>query len=410
MRFETIQESTPTPLELTEEQALTLWRLGQKLVRDAPSPEGSDEEGRSAIPYPSRRPPPDGRWNVMVANAVGVLRVGNDLQISVRPKIPISHLMYLFRLASDLPRFLTDRALLDTDTDLWELVARWYVSATEQALRLEITRDYWPTVEFTQAIRGRVDAPRLALDVYRGRLEFLCEFEDFSENTPLNRVLKAAAETVVGSALDWPLRQRALRLVELLEAASPVQPGDLSIELDRRTAHCTSAFALATHVLQSVGRTAAQGEAVGWSFLIPTPAMVEQGIRKLLRSALKGKWRVGKTAGRTGTTVTFNPDLLFGGGLATADVKYKIPASDWGRNRSDLNQAITFATAFRSTRAAIVYFVPPDRQPPPSTPVGDVDLAVLTWPSDPARKPDEAAEALVTQTMDWLKNPPTPAL
>lgn len=106
------------------------------------------------------------------------------------------------------------------------------------------------------------------------------------------------------------------------------------------------AIALGRNLLRWTGRSLAEGGAAAWTFLIRTPEMVEAGVRSVLAERL-GPGTVRKEGRQlVGSTLTFNPDLVFGGpAVAVGDVKYKLAGGDW--DRSDLYQVVAFATAFR---------------------------------------------------------------
>jgi 5-methylcytosine-specific restriction endonuclease McrBC regulatory subunit McrC len=251
-------------------------------------------------------------------------------------------------------------------------------------------------------IRGRVDLLAAASAVYQGRLEFSCEFDEFTTDTPLNRLIKAAARAVAASPLlDWPPRRRALALMARMDEVGELRRGDEAVPLERRTGHYRDAAQLGRHVLRNQGRVFAHGEAIAWTFLIPTPMIVEEGVRVTLKEGLVDRWEVQKKGIQlVGSKLTFTPDLVFGDRLAVSDVKYKLLGAEW--NRVDLYQALAFATAYRTTRAAIVGFRVPAITPLPSLHVGDTDVAELTWVADPEQEPDVVAAALVEATEQWL--------
>jgi hypothetical protein len=129
--------------------------------------------------------------------------------------------------------------------------------------------------------------------------------------------------------------------------------------------------------------------------------MVEDGIRGLLAKGL-GVSRVQKRGIQlAGSSMTFNPDLLFDHGLAVGDVKYKISGGDW--DRPDLNQAITFAEAFGSSEAAIFRFRSPATSQVPEALIGRKRLSELTWITGEEYDPVEIGERLLEDTRVWLE-------
>jgi 5-methylcytosine-specific restriction enzyme subunit McrC len=402
IRRETLEESTGQTLELTEAQAAALEHAGRRLA-SSKLWWGSEEDAdldRSAISCRAVEP---GRWNVTVANAVGVIGL-DGLQLLVRPKIPTKHLLFLLARSGRFPRVGSERALAAAGDDLWPLVATWFVNATEDVLRRDLIFDYQDVADDLRVIRGRVEPLSAVKGVYTGTLDFRCEFDDFTADTPLNRLLKAAAREVVSSAsLDAQLRRRARLIVDRMEEVSAVRTSDFWVGFDRRTGHYIDAVALARHVLLGRGRVLEHGEATAWTFLIPTPVMVEEGIRRILGDAIGSRWHVEKKGiSAEGARITFNPDLVFDRGLATADVKYRL--SDGEISRSELQQAITFAAAYKAHHCSIVSFWGPETRGSSPFLVGEIKVSAFGWIADPEIAPETAAEKLVRDIEDWLSS------
>src|SRR5262249_17916402 len=151
--------------------------------------------------------------------------------------------------------------------DLWRLVARWFQDQVERVLRRDWIRDYTPVHEGLRLVRGRVDPMRTALNYYAGRIEIPCGFDEFSIDTPLNRVLRAASQVVAASpVLDRELRRRARSVLTRLDPVGEVGQADLRAEPDRRTKHYREALILAKHILRGRSRTLAHGEGLAWTF------------------------------------------------------------------------------------------------------------------------------------------------
>lgn len=402
MRFETLQENREQVLQLTDAQAIALQHAGNRLASSKIWWGDEDDEAAETRSVIACLPHGLGTWRVTVRNAVGLVSIG-DLQLAVEPKIPVNHLLYLFGRSGQFPRMDDQRVHAARSMDLWALVAWWYVEAAEQLLRRDLIRDYQYITDNLSLIRGRVDLVAAANAVYEGVLEFSCEFDEFSIDTPLNRLLKAAAGAVAGSELlGWPTRRRALVLMARMEEVGPLRAGDQQVQLERRTGHYRDAAQLAVHVLFNQGRLFSHGDTIAWTFLIPTPSMVEEGLRNVLREGLAGEWSVEKERRRlAGSMLTFNPDLVFGSGKAVGDVKYKLLSSEWVR--ADLYQVIAFATAYRCGSAGLFGFR--TRELPALAPllVGDVEVSELTWTAADEVEPHLAADWLVCRAADWAE-------
>ncbi len=403
MRTEVLTESKANLLTLEPGEVEELSRLGKLLASKSHRPGFEPEEGapdRTVI-----RCIPTGKesvYSVRVSEAVGVIGVLGRLQIEVRPKIPLSHLIHLMTAADMLPRLAEQDAEVDPGENLLELIARWYVSAAERLLRHGLIKDYSPTREFLAAKRGRLDMMRTTRAYYSGRIGFECEFSEFDTDTPLNRVIREAASVVVRSpSLSRDLRRRALRLRARMDGVPGMQTGDLRAELDRRSLHYSPALPLAKQLIRAEGRSLRSGPRDTWSFLVRTPELVEEGLRSILRDGLGPRWSVekGRVAAR-GSRVTFSPDLEFAGGFAVGDVKYKIQGADW--NRSDLNQIVTFVAAYDCAHGAVFAFREAGVEPLPILGVGSQTITSITWPYSDRIRPEQAADSVVESAHRWL--------
>lgn len=406
MRSETLREASERVLELEDAQAEALAAAGRRLASNRRW-WGGDVELAADRTVVRVEPRGTGRWSVYVADAVGVLSVG-DLQIVVEPKIPLNHLLYLFEESRALPRLDDQRASVEATGSLWRLVAEWFVREGERLLRRDLMRDYEERVDDVPAVRGRIEALATARLFYSGRLQTRCEYEEFGLDTALNRVLKAAAGEVAGSPLLEPLlRRRAIRLLARFDEVGGLRPGDLAAGVERRTGHYASTLTLARQVLQSEGRAVRGGEAAAWTFLIRTPDMVEEGVRRAIsaRFAVGSVTKVGRAA--TGSSITFTPDLVFSGDGGVGDIKYKVATGEW--TRPDLYQAIAFAEAFGANRAAIVQFAGSGSKVCADLLVGATSIREIRWPTDTAVTPEAAADAVASQLAAWTGLPMVPA-
>lgn len=399
-----LTESKPSAVSLSLEQANALREVGRRLRSQRAwwGEADNDEEDheRTVIRVEPRS---NGDWSVTVANAVGVVAV-DGVQFVIHPKIPIPHLLYLFSVAGTLPRLDWQQVALQTDDSLLDLIAEWFVAAAEILLRRGLVRDYQEREDALPMARGRIRALPTARLFYSGKLAVACEFDEFEFDTPINRVIRAAAQRVAGhEALGSRVRRRALGILARLEDVSVMRPGDLAVGLDRRAAHYADASMLARQLLLGDGRTLSVGDTRSWAFLLRTPDVVEDGIRKILQRTF-GVERVEKRGMQlAGSSLTFNPDLVFASDAAVADVKYKVSGGQW--SRPDLYQVTAFAEAYSARRAAIVRFRTGTYAPLAPLQVGTISVTELTWPSDPEVDPREAERQLADAIRQWLDGP-----
>jgi hypothetical protein len=400
MRTETLTESQPTVLTLTTGEARALAAVGTRLASQKEwwgAADADAAEGRTIVRVQPTGPE---QWAVRVSDAVGVIAVG-ELQLQVAPKIPPDHLLHLLAKGGELPRLDDAPVHAAVAPSLWELVARAFVEAAERLLRLGLIRDYRELADTLDAASGRIDVLGTTRHYYAARLALDCVFDDFSYDTPLNRLVLAAVREVAESPLlPASLQLRAVRLLAWMDGVGDLQPLDMTVEVERRTRHYDAPIRLARHILRHVGRHLAAGPDAAWSFLLRTPEMVERGILGVLADRL-GPARVWKGHLQLpGSTLTFNPDQVFDGGRAIGDLKYKLSGGDW--DRADLYEVIAFAEAYRAPRGLIIRFRKPGVPAAADLTVGSISVHEVTWVADPSVNPVDASSAVADEVADWL--------
>jgi 5-methylcytosine-specific restriction enzyme subunit McrC len=403
VRTEYIREARDAELALTDVEAADLDALGKRLASHrkwwGEAEELEEVHEKSVVRV---RRTPAGKWIVRVIDAVGVIGIPG-LQVVVNPKIPLDHLLLMFRKADICPRLDEQRTEIEQSPNLFDLVARWFLSKAEDLLRLGLLRDYELERDECPSIRGRIEPLKTATLYYSGHLAFDCEYEEFTYNTPLNRLIRAAVQALIASPLlPREIRTRATRLAARIEEMGDLRPGDIRTTIDRRTAHYREPILLAKAILQSLGRTPLVGGHIGWTFLIRTPETVEEALRLLLSEALRDV-SVDKSGLQIpGTSLTFNPDLVFRPLSAIGDVKYKLSTGEW--TRPDLYQLVAFATGFRVRHALLVRFREPTVPTSCDLMVGDVRVSECTWTADPLIPASTAAAQFVDGVRDWIAN------
>ena len=400
MRTFYLRESQSAVIPLADTEATALQEAGRRLI-GAAKPWG-EEESETRRTVVRCEPTANGQWRVTVDNAVGLISLGRDTQLVVNPKIPVSHLLYLFGSSGRFPRLDAQSGVLSRADSLWQLVAEWFLSTAERAIRRDLRRDYEFLRDELTELRGTIDALPSASAYYAGRVGFVCDFDEFNVNIPLNRVLRAATEVIVQSPeLLLTQRRRGRAIVARMEDVGPLRPTDLQIQIEPGTAHYADSLMLTRHILGSIGRTFEVGGLLARTFLIRTPEVVEDGIRQILVHGLPDIEVIKRGASPPPTSIILTPDLWFRAHKAVADVKYKLAREDW--KRPDLYQAVAFATGFNVNRAAVIEFADGSGASIPAAQVGQVQVQHLMWTADDHESPQHVAAKFVDDARVWLQ-------
>lgn len=400
MNVVTLTESESASVALTPEQASALRAVGRRLASSKVWWGAADAKSadRSVIVV---EPRDDGQWAVRVSDAVGFVTVPG-LQLQVQPKISPTHLLYLLANAGAIPRIDTERLFLASGTSLLELLAQWYVSATEQVLRADLLKDYVSVREPLSVVRGALHVVPTARSFLSGRLAIDCSYQDFLTDTPLNRLLKAAARSV--EALDGvsrPVRRRARALADRMDGVGVIRTTDLSATVDRRSAFYTDAIELAHLVLHGTALDWRTDERAGRAFLIRTPEMVEAGLRAILEAEFGPQNVVKRPIVIAPSRMTLNPDILAPSVNGVGDIKYKLTAPEWAR--ADLYQVVAFAHASRAKKAVVSTFSAPGISNLPELVIGGTPITHIAWDAHPDLNPEAARVRWVSAFDAWFR-------
>lgn len=397
---ERLVESRTTRIDLAPDQYDAILRLSRDLAGTVSYWGGEEEAGRVM----SARPSSSGGYDVRVENAVGVIGLPR-MTLEVVPKIPPAHFNALARMA--LPQLRMDASTANLgDGSFVELLFARFIAELGTALRRGPYRDYVPQVKWRQSIRGKIRLPESATRWLMGDMGVLSEADEFDIDNALNRQLAAALAVVRRLSASDLTARRAASLAAEFDGVGPVGRVDLTVRLDRSARGYEAASDLARLILGSGALSLSVGHRAGQSVLLPTPQLVEDGIREILRRGLAPLKVEKRGRALPPSSLTVNPDLVIGGGAATGDVKYKILSTMW--NRGDLAQAVLFAEAFRAPNGILIAFEADASPAEREIHVGDVVVHLATWTLREGA--DAASEALVARVGDILRTGASNAL
>lgn len=142
--------------------------------------------------------------------------------------------------ASDLADFL-DRfdAEADDEAELPDLLARLLTVVVERRIRRSLSRGYRPRRDALARVRGRIDwlGTETGLLLQRGRV--MCRYENLTQDTPRNRLVRAALEAMQDRVRDGALATSCGRLAHVLEQAgvSGLRPSRAEVSRDQIARH-----------------------------------------------------------------------------------------------------------------------------------------------------------------------------
>lgn len=336
-----LHEYETLPVELTRAQAEALFATGVVDVR----------------------PSSDGRWLVTAGAHVGTLVV-DGVELLIRPKIRPENLFLL--LEPGLPDIAWRDEAFDYDhsSDLLPAVIGVFARAVETTLGRGLFRSYQHRQDSLVAMRGRLD---MAEQFTRAGLmtPVACAFDEFTENVPENRALRAAIRAGLRVPLISPeTRRRLMQHLVALDGVPDVvvRPDEIQrIHLTRLNEHYGPALRLAELILSNLSLVDSRGRTRASTFVVNMNDLFQRFVTERLGRELRGQLVVEREPavhlGEHGQ-VRMNPDLVFrtpgGRRCNVGDVKYKIALGARGRS-DDYYQLLAYTTSLDLPAGMLIY-------------------------------------------------------
>ena len=304
---------------------------------------------------------------------VGVLATpGSTLEIL--PKIDgrddevRAALVRMLAVARGLPVAASEMAMLATQRyDLLEVVIRLFTARSLAAVRRGLPRHYLEAAEDLKLLRGRLDTTRQVTNLAVRSDLLACRFDELSENTPLNRVLKAAVVKLAAVTRSAATSRRLAELRARFEfVADPPEPLRETVRLDRTNRSFHELYRLALLLLQEEWQSTAGGRTRGFALLFAMNDLFEEFVGRSVRRAV-APWRVHLQHRRHHAIDTddrglfaLRPDIVVEtpGGPLVLDTKWKrldYREATLAIDQSDVYQMMAYAHAYDATRLVLVY-------------------------------------------------------
>ncbi len=306
-----------------------------------------------------------GHWELASAGKVGAVRLG-QLEIHIRPKLPVARLMFLAGYAASGANWRADDVSLPEADDLVPALAHALWRRTEHAISQGLLPGYLVIEETSPVLRGRL----LESDQLRRRLGLAFPLEikhdEFTVDITENRILRTACERMLAVPRVDARAQRMLRrpLREFADVTSLARGEDIpQWQPTPLNTRYQAALRVAGLVLRATSIEHGPGGVAVTGFLLDMPLVFEEFVTIALREALVSAYG-GRVVGQDrawfldeAKRVSLRPDVVwYLGGLpaAVADAKYKVEGPA-GYPNADLYQMLAYCTALRLPRGHLIY-------------------------------------------------------
>ena len=316
------------------------------------------------------------RGDLKAGQVVGILAVPGRT-VEILPKIDgddgavRAALVRMLAVACDLRITEGDLAALDTQRrDLLELLVRLFAERLLAAVRRGLPRRYVAREDDLRLLRGRLHVTRQITHLAVRPDRLACRFDELSEDTPLDRVLKAAVSRLARltrtAANARLLAELTARFESVGDSPDPLRE---PVRLDRTNAAFHDLHRLARLFLEGEWQSTASGRAAGFALLFPMNDLFEKFVGRCLQRALvrqparvrlqaRGRHALADADGRR--LFALRPDAVIekAEGAVVLDTKWKELRPDeetLGVAQSDVYQMLAYAEAWDAGRLVLVY-------------------------------------------------------
>jgi len=304
-----------------------------------------------------------GRFDVTAAQFVGVVR-SRGCELWVRPKLPVSRLLFLLGYANDSRGWHDDDPAFQEADNLVEALVRAFIRHAERALARGLLQGYQSVEDAQPAIRGRVREADQLRRRFGLPLPVEVRYDDYTTDIDENRLLRAAARRLLrvpGVAPDTTRRLRRLLALTRDVTDPPLMMPGPPIRRTRLNRRYFPAVRLAELALRAHSPEFATGTGQGIGFLFDMNRVFEDFVTAELGAALErhgGQVRPQlDQALDQAERLTITPDLSWwsqGRCRAVIDIKYKSLA-DHAPPQPDIYQMLAYCTALRLAEGHLVY-------------------------------------------------------
>lgn len=318
---------------------------------------------------------------------VGVVQVPG-LQVEILPKVDAfgatsdepfvrRNLLYMLAVGGDVPVRARDVARLAARrAPLSETLAAIFADRLLRELLRGPQRAYLPREERMRTFKGKLlVAEHLRANAAR-RDRFYCRFDELTEDTPMNRIFKAACRALLAVALTPATQDLVRRALAVLDGVTDVAIQDVdfgTITIDRQNQRFEDVLRFCRLILSERSPTVEAGKAHAFSLLFDMNKVFERFVAamlsryvaprlegmRVLPQAKSQQRHLMESKGRG--VLRLEPDLLIerGDRRVVMDTKWSLLApSNRGRGgvaRDHLYQLYAYARRYASPRSVLLY-------------------------------------------------------
>lgn len=309
------------------------------------------------------RLPGSERWEVAAGRKIGVATIG-ELQLTVRPKIPMNRLIFLMSYTRNPAYWRENTVILDPESDLANALAHAFGFHASKALDQGLIQGYVTVDDSLPLVRGRIRVGEQISRRYGRGLPLEVSYDEFTVDVVENKLLLGATLILlqlpgVTGAMRRMLQRLRLKLADVTPPAKGSEPP--TWVASRLNARYQPALHLADLILAGDSFDQRVGDLRVTGFVFDMWKIYENFVCIALREAMR------RHGGRAALQhrlyldederVEMAPDFLWTpavGPPVVVDAKYKAEKPS-GFPQADLYQMLAYCTVLDVTDGHLIY-------------------------------------------------------
>jgi 5-methylcytosine-specific restriction enzyme subunit McrC len=304
-------------------------------------------------------------YDIRTASVIGTL-VWPGLHVLITPKVTMENVFFLLGFRGGLAHWRAEAFPFEREPSFLRALAWAFDAEVRRALRYGIARDYLARLDTLVGPRGRIDLVR-QFRVHQDRsFPVECLFQEYTEDIPLNRLIKAANQRVrrLPGLGDELARRLAMTTSGFTDVAT-VEYSPASIPeptFTRLNRHWEPAARVATLILRQEALRDRTGTTVGTAFTVDMNALFEKFVEEVVHDEARraGLQLQPQALVRLTDKVRMRPDLVLrqrSRRVAVGDAKYvEVEPDDWPN--AHLYQLLAYCVALGLPRGLLIYAGP----------------------------------------------------
>ncbi len=325
---------------------------------------------------------------VSFRNYVGLIQLKNGFQVQILPKIDFGAeddignkstkrlFLKMLRSMKDFPSKVFNDASLHVDRmNLYEIFINMYIQEVRQLIKHGLRSSYIEQVDNLNYFKGKLLVGQHVRTNLAHNERFYVAFEEFHQNRPENRIIKATLEKLqklTTSAANAKEIRQLLVSFEMVESSKAYEKDFMRIQIDRNTKDYENLMAWSRVFLMNKSFTTFSGETTSRALLFPMESVYESYVARNMKKVLGTLgWDVSSQDRgyflftKPRRQFALRPDLVLkkDGRTIVMDTKWKrlIPneRQNYGISQADMYQMYAYSKKYDAQEIWLLYpYVP----------------------------------------------------